>query len=495
MSIKGNAESNILRGRVADPDKIHGLSAYELDVMYGKFDGTLDEWLKVVRGDFDERVEEAKAEFDNEVDTVIVPEAKVELESAKDSAVAEIADAETNSLKVLGNYTNSSIGDLKRAAAVADEKEVLLWENPNPSAEFTSGTISIDYNSIEGIDGIGDIDSLRVVFLTRTIGNVVLPSVQVKLGQSGNIHFAEGSNTAKAYSRTFLVHSTGNIQFEGADPNNAVCIPYRIYGVKNKEINITGLASKSYAHETFANSLKASASGTVVFLSDVSPVISGISCKVRSDSISDLTSVTVYRSGKNLLNTKQITPNSITQNGATLEVLDDGGIRGSGMAEGYISLGQWSINLPKSGKITLSASGDFTNMGCTLSVFDSLGNTVAIDGVTAMYKKRVFDLSVITDIAYGTFDIKRSSNNEVCSGTAYFQVEIGDSTTSYESPIPPISYTVSADGTVEGITSLYPSTLLMTDNVGAVVDCTYNRDLNKALEEITQAIISLGGNV
>ena len=70
---------------------------------------------------------------------------------------------------------------------------------------------------------------------------VILPSVEVKLGQSGNIHFAEGftgedgARHSRSYSRPFLVDNVGNIQFEGGDPNNSICIPFQIYGVRNDE--------------------------------------------------------------------------------------------------------------------------------------------------------------------------------------------------------------------------------------------------------------------
>jgi hypothetical protein len=52
-----------------------------------------------------------------------------------------------------------------------------------------------------------------------------------------------------------------------------------------------------------------------------------------------------------------------------------------------------------------------------------------------------------------------------------------------------------ADGTVNGIVPNRPTTTLMTDTSGAVIDCTYNRDINKAFEELWNAIISTGGNV
>ena len=56
-------------------------------------------------------------------------------------------------------------------------------------------------------------------------------------------------------------------------------------------------------------------------------------------------------------------------------------------------------------------------------------------------------------------------------------------------------YTPTADGTVNGVTSLYPCTKLSTDMKDIVIECAYNRDINKAFEELQRAIISLGGNV
>lgn len=47
----------------------------------------------------------------------------------------------------------------------------------------------------------------------------------------------------------------------------------------------------------------------------------------------------------------------------------------------------------------------------------------------------------------------------------------------------------------EDIKSIYPTTTIMTDTEGAVVEVEYNRDLNQAFAELYQAIISLGGNV
>jgi hypothetical protein len=75
-----------------------------------------------------------------------------------------------------------------------------------------------------------------------------------------------------------------------------------------------------------------------------------------------------------------------------------------------------------------------------------------------------------------------------------FQIEEGANATEYE-PYEPTTYPISADGTVEGIQSLHPTTTLIADTEGIVLDVEYNRDINKAFAELQNALISLGGNV
>ena len=93
--------------------------------------------------------------------------------------------------------------------------------------------------------------------------------------------------------------------------------------------------------------------------------------------------------------------------------------------------------------------------------------------------------------------------------TFYPQLEYGTAITEFSSPsvdIEGVNVTVSdgentqtgtadADGNVSGLMSLAPSMTLVTDNAGAVIECAYNRDTNKVIEELTNAIISLGGNI
>ena len=43
--------------------------------------------------------------------------------------------------------------------------------------------------------------------------------------------------------------------------------------------------------------------------------------------------------------------------------------------------------------------------------------------------------------------------------------------------------------------SVYPQTEITSDTPEAVISCEYIRDINKVIEELTNAIISLGGNI
>ena len=58
-------------------------------------------------------------------------------------------------------------------------------------------------------------------------------------------------------------------------------------------------------------------------------------------------------------------------------------------------------------------------------------------------------------------------------------------------------FAIKPDGKVEGVYSTYPTINLYTDAPPRAINikCIYNRDINKAFAELTNAIISLGGNV
>lgn len=70
------------------------------------------------------------------------------------------------------------------------------------------------------------------------------------------------------------------------------------------------------------------------------------------------------------------------------------------------------------------------------------------------------------------------------------QIEIGGNATDYEPYKEPVVYPVGADGTLE-FKSLYLSMTIMPDTEGATVSVEYNRDINKAFQELQQVVAQL----
>jgi hypothetical protein len=55
------------------------------------------------------------------------------------------------------------------------------------------------------------------------------------------------------------------------------------------------------------------------------------------------------------------------------------------------------------------------------------------------------------------------------------------------------TYTSTADGTVEGVKSRYPSMSFTVDTEGVIVSANYIKDIDKALSEFTSSVALLGG--
>lgn len=71
------------------------------------------------------------------------------------------------------------------------------------------------------------------------------------------------------------------------------------------------------------------------------------------------------------------------------------------------------------------------------------------------------------------------------------QLEVGSADTEYE-PYNSATFTPTADGIVEGVTSLYPNTALLTDTDGAIIDCDYYKDID--VDEVVTKTITMYTN-
>lgn len=286
---------------------------------------------------------------------------------------------------------------------------------------------------------------------------------------------------------------TGNpISVYSYDENTAtLSAPARIRNIADP-INNSDAVNKQYTDDNFSNALKGSVSGETFLLDDVSPISQDISVKVSGESISDLTTVKVQTYGKNLIpfpySGLPAGTGTITINGVTFTVNEDGSVLVNGTAEANAQ-----FNLSTGAKINTVNGVTYTLSGCPSG------------GSTTTYLLRVYAGSyTFQDVGNGNIHVtigEDTSENysyiAVRQGTIVNnllfkpQFAVEDKVTEYEPYIAPTEYTPNSDGTVDGVTVIYPNTTFMTDTAGAIVDCEYNRDINKAYSSLLQRVAAL----
>ena len=211
--------------------------------------------------------------------------------------------------------------------------------------------------------------------------------------------------------------------------------------------------------------------------------------------VPDLTAVKVNTYGKNFIDINSIANDIVEKNPTSCEITDFDGKR--------------CLKIGTTSTIKYTIQTLIPLYGLQLKVY-STGYSASFMG----YTKKDTEASV--------FYINVSAENEWVNITRYYpgvaqyytliqfyktdatkpiyidldsvMLEASHTATEYEA-YKGAEYTPSADGTVNGVTSLYPNTTLMTDTGGVLIDCEYNRDINKAFAELQAAIISSGGNV
>ena len=205
-----------------------------------------------------------------------------------------------------------------------------------------------------------------------------------------------------------------------------------------------------------------------------------------SEKITDFSNVNVIRKGKNLFDKNN--PNII--NGYIAGTKD---IKTSPTSRCiYIPCKpntMYSVSKIKSARFVVGFSEDVRppKIGSILDRYSAFNNyTVATvtskansKWLVVHYYNRQYDGTVITP-------------EEIMET---IQIEENSIATKYEDYVEPVLFPANADGTVNGITPIYPTTVLTTDTEAITVNCEYNRDLNKAFDELYQVIISMGGYV
>lgn len=247
-------------------------------------------------------------------------------------------------------------------------------------------------------------------------------------------------------------------------------------------------AEQIRSDNTFSNALKGSKSGEGFLIDDVSPITHEMEVKISGDTVEDLTTVKVKKQGKNLIPFpyQQLTLGTSTYNGVDFTVYEDGSILINGTATKsttkYLYNNVTDLLGLKSG-VTISGSknaSDDTQQGNVYflcNYYNSTGTMTQglVASTTPSGTKTITDewkgLGIYINVPNG-----KTVNNLLIKP----QLEIGATATEYELYITPTEYIPTADGTVNGVTSLYPNTTLTTDTGGVIINCEYNRDINKA---------------
>lgn len=241
-----------------------------------------------------------------------------------------------------------------------------------------------------------------------------------------------------------------------------------------------------------ANAFKGTASDTVVQLNDISPLQETI--KVKVSGVDDPTKVTVTKCGKSLFDLSGLD--------VTLKHLYNAG--------GIL----FDVRNFRGKTLCYQRTVDFTNTIEDTAIFSTKVVVYAEDKKTILKQHfagaGLLNKNSNTRISQTYYTV---GENDCYAGFGYQamfnstaapqpgstmtisngMVEFGTKRTEYE-PYAGETFTPNTDGTLY-IPSQSPVMTLYTDTNGTNIECEYNRDSNKVIEKLTNAIISLGGNI
>lgn len=235
--------------------------------------------------------------------------------------------------------------------------------------------------------------------------------------------------------------------------------------------------------------------GEAVKLEGVSPLQHDLSVKLSSDDVTDFSSTTLYAYGKNFVdytNHKVTSAGAATFNGR--EITLTRATEAGNPPSIIFYLGNYEDFIGKT--ITLSAvTVGFVN-NTTASTSVMIGDVTATDikSVTSLAHStstigtKVSNKGIVTKVdgfEGRPLTIRHYLGSGKTKGDAFtvkdLQVEIGETATEYEEYKAPVEYTPNADGTVNGIELLQPTTTLMTATQGVTIEAEYNKTLKAEL--------------
>ncbi len=246
--------------------------------------------------------------------------------------------------------------------------------------------------------------------------------------------------------------------------------------------------------------MNATASGAAVALPDVSSVEHEVAVQLSSEVLTDFSAVTVKRYGKNLL-PFPYKDKTKSAGGITFTANDDGTITANGTATSdtvFVLCGGSGMNaMPLkyafvTGETYVYSTGAILPAGVEICnfLYDANGKTHSGRTVSSGTHSKTLTISEDNLRLYSYFRIAKSTVLD--NFTIYPMIEKGATATEYE-PYIVTEHTPHADGLVT-LPNLSPVMTLATDTDGVTIDCSYLRDIDTYIDNLTMNVALTGGD-
>lgn len=191
----------------------------------------------------------------------------------------------------------------------------------------------------------------------------------------------------------------------------------------------------------------------------------------------DPTTANVRRCGKNIFS---VAGKTQTINGVTFTVNNDGTVIANGTATKATFMGLGSLLLKSGEKYRLSGSPAGSGFDTYLLYIHN--NTTGADtydlGEGKVFTGKEGDLGLTIAVYAGNTVNNLIFRPMVVYGEESVPFELYNGT----------KYIPASDGTVTGMTSLSPNMTILTDTEGMIIECEYNKDTNKVIQKICDAL-------
>lgn len=239
-----------------------------------------------------------------------------------------------------------------------------------------------------------------------------------------------------------------------------------------------------------SNALYNSKKGAIISLNDISPTATDIDIQLENSvtPTMDFSNVDVKIGGKNLF--VNFITDQTTSGGSTVTVNDDGSVTIDYKENDVINQNYQMGKLPPA-TYTISNGLSSGTIPYISAKFTSVKTGATIKEVFTGAKSS--DKIVLTEEANVRLYLYGTSAKAI-KMTLYPQFEVSETPTDYEQYLEIFELQPDSNGKLS-FTTNFPNSTIFTDTDNVVVNAKYQRDINKAFEELQNAIISLGGNI